>query len=155
MSNHPDMAKVLFRVAEDDGSANVETLWATPLGDDRYQLDNSPFYAYAVSWKDVIYAPRDPDEQLPTFERVISKSGHKTIRIVFESPAIEGSESLDLLQLLVSLGCSYEGANKRYICIDVPPEVDLETVRQFAIQHALQFEHADPTYSELFPNEPE
>lgn len=155
MSNHPDMSKVLFRITDDDGSADVETLWATPLGEDRYQLDNSPFYAYAVSWKDIIYAPYDPDEQLPAFERVISKSGHKTIRIIFESPATEGSESLDLLQQLASLGCSYEGANKLYICIDIPPEVELEKVRQFAIQRAIQFEHADPTYSELFPDEPE
>lgn len=42
-------AKVLFRVANEDGSTEVETLWATGLGDDRYKLDNSPFYAYSVS----------------------------------------------------------------------------------------------------------
>ena len=153
MNKPPDMAKVLFRIPEDDGSANVETLWATPLGEDRYQIENSPFYAYAVSWKDIVYAPYNLDEKFPTFERVISKSGHKTIRIVFETPATEGSESYKVLQQLVSLGCSYEGANKLYICIDIPPEVEIDRIRQFAIQHSLQFEHADPTYSELFPGE--
>ena len=55
----PD-SKVLFRVPADDGSAQVETLWATSLGNDQYRLENSPFYAYSVSWKDVVFAPFDP-----------------------------------------------------------------------------------------------
>jgi hypothetical protein len=32
----------------EDGSADVETLWATHLGADEYKLDNSPFYAYGA-----------------------------------------------------------------------------------------------------------
>jgi len=147
---HPEMSKVLFRVQEPDGSANVETLWATPLGQDLHQLDNSPFYAYSVSWKDIVYAPFDPEEQFPTFQRVFRKSGHKTIRIIFEESVTEGSGSKRLLQELVSLGCSYEGATETYICLDIPPDVELEKVRQFLIQHSLQFEHADPTYKELW-----
>ncbi len=55
-SLHPD-AKVLFRVPNEDGTAEVETLWATSLGDDKYQIDNSPFWAYGVSWEDVVFAP--------------------------------------------------------------------------------------------------
>lgn len=37
-------AKVLFRVIDEEGNADVETLWATHLGADDYKLDNSPFY---------------------------------------------------------------------------------------------------------------
>jgi hypothetical protein len=44
-SRHPD-AKVLFRVPNEDGTAEVETLWATSLGGDKYQIDNSPFWGY-------------------------------------------------------------------------------------------------------------
>jgi hypothetical protein len=47
-------ARVLFRVEEEGGSAKVETLWAFDLGEDRYQLDNSPFYAYSVSVGDIV-----------------------------------------------------------------------------------------------------
>ena len=153
MSKHPEMSKVLFRVQETDGSANVETLWATPLGEDRYQLDNSPFYAYSVSWRDIVYAPFDPQEQFPTFQRVLSKSGHRTIRIIFERATEGNSASEDVLEQLVTLGCSYEGATETYVCVDIPPGVELENVRQFMIQRSLQFEHADPTYGELFPDE--
>jgi len=153
MSKHSEMSKVLFRVQETDGSANVETLWATPLGEDRYQLDNSPFYAYSVSWRDIVYAPFDPQEQFPTFQRVLSKSGHRTIRIIFERATEGNSASEDVLEQLVTLGCSYEGATETYVCVDIPPGVELENVRQFMIQRSLQFEHADPTYGELFPDE--
>jgi hypothetical protein len=65
----PD-AKVLFRVPNEDGTADVETLWATSLGNDQYKLDNSPFYAYSVSWEDIVYAPFDPAEGYPAFQSV-------------------------------------------------------------------------------------
>jgi hypothetical protein len=148
----PD-AKVLFRVSEEDGSAQVETLWATALGDDEYKIDNLPFYAYSVSWQDIVYAPVDQTDGRPTFVRVVKKSGHRTIRIKFDPPVQDGNRSDQVLQGLVSLGCTYEGANRGYMSIDLAPEVILEQVRQYLIEQDAQWEHADPTYAELFPNE--
>lgn len=151
-STSPD-SKVLFRVAEDDGSFRVETLWASALGSDEFKLDNSPFYAYSVSWEDIVYAPVDSIEGIPTFERVVKKSGHRTIRVKFDSPVQDGNDSDRVLQGLVSLGCTYEGANRGYMSIDVPPSVRLESVRQYLIDQNAQWEHADPSYEELYPNE--
>src|SRR5688572_22698495 len=68
MPEREPSTKVLFRVRNEDGSADVETLWATSLGADNYKLDNSPFYAYGVSWEDVVHAPFDPEEQFPAFQ---------------------------------------------------------------------------------------
>jgi hypothetical protein len=93
-------------VPEDDGSAQVETLWATALGNDEYKLDNSPFYAYSISWKDTVCAPVDESEGLPTFIRVVKKSGHRTIRVIFDPPVQEGNESDIVLPGLVSLDCT-------------------------------------------------
>ena len=146
-------AKVLFRVPNEDGTAEVETLWATPLGDDQYKLDNSPFYAYSVSWHDIVYAPFDTEEGFPTFERVLSKSGNRIIRVVFESPVETGNESDQVMKGLVALGCDYEGANTRYISVNIPPNVKLESVRQYLIQCNATWEHADPSYAELFPDD--
>lgn len=50
-------AKVLFRVPDDEGGATVETLWSVPLSDDRYTLDDSPFYADGVSWQGTVFSP--------------------------------------------------------------------------------------------------
>jgi Domain of unknown function (DUF4265) len=98
-------AKVLFRVAEDDGSANVETLWGYDLGDDRYRLDNSPFYAYSVSVGDVVLAPVDPDEGRPTYQKVLEKSGNRTVRVILDPPLANGNSSDEVVQELLSLGC--------------------------------------------------
>jgi hypothetical protein len=79
-------------VHADDGSAQVETLRATALGNEEYKLDNSPFYACSVSWEGIVYAPIDRAGGHPTFARVVRKSGRRTIRIKFDPPVRDGSE---------------------------------------------------------------
>lgn len=148
----PD-TKVLFRVGDVTKESRTETLWATSLGNNRFKLDNTPFYAYSVSWEDVVYAPFNEDEGFPTFEHLVSKSGNRTVRIHFDDPLQAGSENDQLLQGLVAMGCSYEGAWGKLFCVTVPPQVDLSTVRQFLIENEVNWEHADPTYEELFPND--
>jgi len=146
-------AKVLFRVIDEEGGTDVETLWATHLGADDYKLDNSPFYAYGVSWEDVVSAPFNPEEGFPTFDRVLSKSGNRTVRVIFETPTETGNESDRVLQGLVALGCSYEGANRKYVSVNVPSHVELNVVRIYLIEQKATWEHADPTYAALFPED--
>jgi Domain of unknown function (DUF4265) len=150
---HDSDAKVVFRVTEDDGSVLVETLWATSLGDDRYKIDNSPFYAYGVSWEDVVYAPIDSDDGSPLFVRVLHKFGNRTVRVIFDPPVQEGNESDRTLQGLLTLGCSYEAVHRRYMSVNVPPEVSLGAVRDYLVEQQVQWEYADPTYEDLHPNE--
>ena len=146
----PEMAKVLFRVESDDGTCQVETLWACRLGNDQYRLDNSPFYAYSVSWNDIVLAPHSQDEGLPTYTRTVRKSGHRTVRIMFDEPAEPGSESDLVLQDLIALGCTYEGAYGTLISVDVPPNAKLDDVRDYLVRRGVTWEHADPTYEEIF-----
>lgn len=145
-------AKVLFRVTDDDGETIAETLWAIPLGDDRYELANSPFYAYGVSWKDVVLAPRAPDG-MPEFQKILSKAGHKTVRVRLDPPYERGNVSAKRVDELVALGCSFEGSHNTLISFDVPPEVKLGLVRDYLISIDAEWEHADPTYEELFPGD--
>ena len=151
-SAQPD-AKVLFRVPNEDGTADVETLWATNMGNDQYKLDNSPLYAYSVSWQDIVYAPIDADEGFPVFQRVVLKSGNRTVRVIFDLPAEPGNASDEILNGLVALGCDYEGADGTYISVNIPPDVELRAVRDYLIKCGATWEHADPTYAELHPEE--
>ena len=146
-------AKVLVRVAESDGSANVETLWAHDLGGDRYRLDNSPFYVYGVSAEDTVFAPHDDTEGFPTFRSVVSKSGNRTVRVIFDPPVVTGNESDSVLQGLVALGCDFEGANPRYVVVNVPPRVNLRAVVRYLVEREANWEHADPTYDEFHAND--
>lgn len=144
------MTKVVFRLEGADGSVTVETPWATRVGDDLYQIENSLFYAYSVSWLDIVRAPYSKKEERPTFSEVVEKSGHRTVRIIFDPPVEGGNESERKLNEIVALGCSYEGANPSYMCVDIPPEIDFEKVRNHLVENGINFEHADPTYEELF-----
>ena len=139
--------KVLLREGE-----YVETLWAERVGPDLYRLDNSPFWAYGVSWLDVVEAHPGPDGQL-VMSRVVDKAGHRTVRVMFDSDADDSPDSRAILDGVVALGATYEGMNPRYIAIDIPPGVDLMSVARFLTEHAVQWEHADPRYSDLYPDE--
>lgn len=140
MPDSPEMVKVAFRDAE----GHVETLWAFPLGDGRFKVDNSPWYQYGVSWHDIVSAQPEADGLL-FFSHVIEKGGHRTLRVVCEEEPVPQQ----LLQDLQDLGCTYEGANPRYIAVDVPPGIDLGKAAELLVQSGLQWEYADPTYEEL------
>lgn len=142
----------MFRVPDSGGGVDVETLWASPVGGDLYKIDNSPFYAYSVSLGDTVEAPWSEEHGFPVFRRVVEKSGYRTVRVILDPPAENDNKSQKLLEEIVALGCSYEGATRTYITVDIPKEVDLWKVRDFLIEKEIKWEHADPTYEELFPD---
>src|SRR5262245_42208012 len=127
MPKRAAMVKVRFRVKD----GNVETLWATPLGRHRYRLENCPFFAYSVSWLDVVEARPPSKGAFPDFIRVVKKSGHKTIRVIFKPPVDKSKKSMAVLKKLVEMGCGYEGANPAYIVVNIPPTVDLSAVCEY------------------------
>jgi Domain of unknown function (DUF4265) len=87
--------KVLLR--EDE---YVETLWAERVGPDQHRLDNSPFWAYSLSWLDVVEAHPDEQGQL-AFARTVEKSGHRTVRIIFDPGIDEDPEGQAVVDELV------------------------------------------------------
>ncbi len=138
------LAKVLFRSQDEDGSERAETLWVQSLGNDEYKVDNLPYYTYGVSLGDVVYAPITLADAVPTFQKVISKSGNRTIRIYFSStPTREASKDM-ILKTLVGFGCDYEGANSRYFSINVPPSSDLAMIYQYLDHQNAEWESGDP-----------
>jgi hypothetical protein len=143
----------MTRVLLPDNDGNVERLWATPLGNNQYRLENSAFYAYRVSWLDIVEAqPTAPDEW-PTFIRVIEKSGHRTVRLILDPPANESAESQHILETLAAMKCSYEGATQSYFVIDIPADADFDAVRDYLITTGQEWEHADPAYNDLYPED--
>jgi Domain of unknown function (DUF4265) len=149
MATDAAMVKVALR----DPHGNVETLWATPLGRHQYRLENCPFLAYGVSWLDVIEARPPADGEMPAFRHVVRKSGQRTVRVIFEPPVNKSRQSKAVLERLVAMGCSYEGANPGYIAVNIPPGVDLAAVCAYLTSTGRKWEHVDPTYADLHPDE--
>ena len=103
-----------------------------------------------MSWKDEVFAkPTITGDDMPDFQGISKKSGHRTVRILFKSE----TERDPVLKGLKKRGCSYEGSNGKLFGIDVPPGVELELISKYLIDAGVQWEHADPCYSDLYPDE--
>lgn len=146
MSQEDKMVKVLLQ----DGD-EVETLWAVHLQENLYRLDNSPFFAYGVSWEDIVEA--EPDENgVLCFSRIAVKSGNRTVRVITQTYETSSEEAKPFLDGIIELGCSYEGLQPHLVSITVPSEIELETVVDYLIASGHDWEYADPTYDDLFPS---
>lgn len=110
--------------ASDWHSHALETLWAEPLGGDRYRVQNVPFYAYGLSFDDVVNA-RQIGGQL-FVQDVVERGGHSTYR-VFLSQGVKRDEVRfrESWRPLEEIGATYEQANDRLLAIDVPGSTDI------------------------------
>ena len=105
-----------------------ESLWAEPLGGDRYRLDNVPFYAYDLNLGDVVEARAASPDLKPSVLRVLERSGHRTVRVFF-AEAVSDEARLDYLRSLADLHVSFERATARYVALDLEPGADMDAVR--------------------------
>jgi len=144
--------KIILRLEEGE-NVYVETPWVIDLGDGRYRMENCPFYFYGVAFGDIVSAQYSEDEEQLVFSHVIEKSGNKLVRVIFENPADEDGPEKNHLDSIVAMGCSFESANPKYFCIDIPEEVELFDVCNYLSEQGLQWEHAAPAYAELYPDD--
>lgn len=120
------MIKVMLSMERWGGDV-PETVWAEDLGEGRAKIDNSPFYAYSVSYLDIVET--EVTEDFVEAVEVRQPSGHSTLRIVvFDEDTQEAFEKA--WPPLEALGCTYEGwSSIGLYSVDVPPETDLAAVR--------------------------
>jgi len=148
MSSSDGMLKIFFEPTgnpEEDWHDTVEYLWATPLeqldapGGRVFRLENSPWYAYGVSYLDDVCAeprsqtfPEGDDEVSYAnlyFTNVWKHNGHSTY-LVFLAKGIttDSTEWLLYWDRLKGLGCTWEGMSGRLLAIDVAPGNDLDAI---------------------------
>jgi hypothetical protein len=121
-----DLTKVSFLLEKADWHDYArETLWAEPVGGDKFRLCNVPFYAYGVSYSDTVLAP--PTDEGRMVQGVSERGGHSTYRIF-----VSNTETLvhfpEYWAPLEAIGCTFERATERLFAIDVPPEADIYRV---------------------------
>lgn len=125
--NHEELTKVHVNLPN-HWAVGGEAMWARPLGDDTYELQNVPFYAYDLNFLDVVEARPSSPELKPSVLRVVRRSGHRTLRVIFPE-ATPGSKRIPLLDSLRDVGASLEGATNKVFAINVEPGGDYEAVR--------------------------
>lgn len=121
-SNH---VKVVFDVERDDGSHEMESVWAVAEGEG-YRLDNIPFYARGFAWGDVVSATPDPDGLLRC-TGLLTASGHSTIRLWFA----DAGNVQKVRDELRAMGCDSELDLSRLVAVDVPPNIPYARVRSY------------------------
>jgi hypothetical protein len=134
---------VKLRLTAPDGL--IETPWAERIGD-KFRLDNLPWYAYGISDNDLVDAVATDVEGIFDFVRVVSPSGNRLIRVIFEDGHYQS-----MLDQLHAMGCHYEGFNKKFFAVSIPLHVSLDDVTQLLTRSGLQWELANPTYGDLPP----
>jgi hypothetical protein len=79
-----ERVKIDFDLAEiRDGEwppTDFEGIWAQPLDDGNFEIDNVPFYVIGLADKDVVSAHADGNGTL-LFDRVVRRGGHSTFWI--------------------------------------------------------------------------
>lgn len=124
MTGTDDLAKV-FVDLPNHWATGGESMWARPLGENLYELHNRPFYAYDLNLLDVVLAISAHPDEKPLVKRVVRRSGHRTLRVMFSEETGE-SQRLLLLKGLDKLGVTWEGANRRLFSLDIPPSGDYQ-----------------------------
>lgn len=120
----PAHVKVLFYVEEEDGTVEVESMWAVPDGEG-YRVDNIPFRARSVAWNDLVAVEVEADGRL-RYTGLIAASGHSTIRVLVRDRAALQRVRDELR----AMGCASEWMHS-LVAVDVPPTVAYGPVRVY------------------------
>ncbi|WP_373051423.1 DUF4265 domain-containing protein [Thalassovita aquimarina] len=104
----------------------TESVFVEGLGQDRYRLQNSPFFATGLSYRDIVIARQNGPKLL--FEKLLFIGGHSTYRIIPSDDA-DHRQFRAFLARLEDIGCSWEHGNLGYMlyAVDVPPETNIHT----------------------------
>ncbi len=116
---------VLLEQEDDDyPPVDYEELWTTPLGEGLYRIENIPFFARGIARGDIVSAVEEDGSLM--FGEVVEQSGHSTIRlIIYNEYAVPA-----IIERFLNQGCEAETTFAKLVALDVPPEVNLEDIRE-------------------------
>jgi hypothetical protein len=127
-----DHVKVRFELEQDETGwppASSEGLWALPVGDDLFELDNNPWFAMNVAAGDVFRARPDGDGVLWAVERVRS-SGNNTIRVIPSGSGPMAGDRQAVLDAFAPFGVDGEGIEQfGMVSLNVPTDLALAEIK--------------------------
>lgn len=126
----PSRAHVVFPLVQDDDGwppVSSERVWAVPLGDDQYRIDNAPWFVWDVAVGDIVRAISEGPTSHPVYAAMLRPSDHVTIRLVcFRSGPLQG-DLARALEPFTRLGVYGEGV-KQYgmLSLDIEPSAPMQ-----------------------------
>jgi hypothetical protein len=143
--------RVQIRFESDSG---VEHLWAEPLENARYRIDNIPFETYSISRGDIVVASEETGTL--QFQALWEKSAERTIWArILDQGGIRSETGVWLLGLLSQLDLHYEVvAAANLVAISVPADSQEQLNGWLADCDKLDCEHPDPNLTSPLPAAP-
>jgi len=117
-ANEPVRALVVLYAGK-----SVESIWVRKIRGKQYEVCSIPFFAYNMSLGDTVLCGPDEDGEGFFVERVLKKSGNRTIRVAFKAP--EGGkhpEAIKFKRFLQRHHLEYDYNDIRVFSINVPSE---------------------------------
>ena len=119
-----NLVKVILDVSDDTFGISGERVWALPVGNDLYEIRNTPWHTCDVHWGDIVRAVASNQDEWPRFVEVVERGGHQTLHLYFHAEASEDYRS-DILNRLSEWKANYENGDGKLYAIDVQPGGDL------------------------------
>jgi hypothetical protein len=104
-----------------------ESMWAKPLGNNLCQIDNIPFYAYGINYRDIVKVDSSNETKKPLVLEVVEPSGYNTLRIVFDKK-FDKAQQNKLFEALKDYKADVERASEQYVALSVAPNGDYDAV---------------------------
>jgi Domain of unknown function (DUF4265) len=133
MPEDPDkeqLVKIVIDAYDETFGVGGEGLWAKPLGDDLYEIRNTPWHTFEVNWGDVVRAIPEKEDQKPKIVEVVRQSGHRTLHIYFFKET-GGEERSSILNELHTWKASFENSDSSLYAIDFEPDGDFDAARNY------------------------
>lgn len=106
---------------------NGESIWALNLGGDIFEIKNVPCYAYDLNMGDKVLATIQPPNLIPRVQKLIAKSGHRTLRALLHEN-VELEEWKNMIAKLSDYGAVQVQVGERFFAFDIPPNGDYDSL---------------------------
>jgi hypothetical protein len=117
--------KILFEHENaPEGGYGIESVWAIPVGNNHYKIDNILFYAPEYSLGDIVSVENRKGELF--VNGLIEESGHSTIRLIFNNK----DDVQETRTFFKRLGCDSEISQVPIlISLDIPSNIDYTEIK--------------------------
>jgi len=118
-----------FLPDENGNPTPSELVWAKPLGNHLYRVENVPEDIVDVDLHDVVKCVLVND-QLPLITEIVEASGNRTLRVKFrqEAPA---QEVVEVISNLRSQNVFYEQSGERRFMFNIEPAMNYDSIRDY------------------------
>jgi hypothetical protein len=124
-------SRVIFKLTKDGSGyppADTESLWAKPIGNGKFKIDNIPFYVMGISSDDEVEVDEVGGDLF--FRNLRQASGNSTFRLLLSDP----KASTAVREQLAKLGCiSEHNQFVGLVAVEIPASIPIQRFLDYIV----------------------